>query len=389
MSVAPLPSISCADIAPTSVSWLWEPYLARGKLAILDGDPEAGKSIATIDIAARISRGSPMPDGVMPGRSGTVLLLCAEDEGPDTIQPRVAAAGADAVRVRVVSALGLGLERFPQFPADLTALAESIREHDAALVIIDPMMAFFPPEVSANNDQSIRKALTPMAALAAETGAAILFVRHLRKSGGPNAIYRGAGSIGIMGAMRTGLMISRHPDDQELRVMAQTKSNIGPIGPSFAFRLERNEITKQAFVDWTGRLDLSAQDLCGGGAPARAGRVARDRATEWLRQFLADGPRRTVDVQLAANAAGFASRTLDRAKEALRVRSEAVREGDKTVWWWRDPAAPKASVASHFRPLPQLEPLPKLAELDDELKARAREIREAREEAARWAGRKG
>jgi hypothetical protein len=72
--------------------------------------------------------------------------------------------------------------------------------------------AFFAPEVSANNDQSVRMALMPLAALAAETDACVLLVRHLRKSGGASAIYRGSGSIGIVGVVRTGLMIARHPD---------------------------------------------------------------------------------------------------------------------------------------------------------------------------------
>jgi hypothetical protein len=360
-----------------------------GKLAILDGDPEAGKSIATIDIAARISRGAPMPDGSLPGRSGTVLLLSAEDEGPDTIQPRVTAAGADPARVRVISALGLGLKHFPQFPADLPALGATIREHEAALVIIDPMMAFFPPKVCTNNDQSVRQVLMPMAELASETGTTILFVRHLRKSGGGYVMYRGAGSIAIVGEMRTGLMLARHPDDPDLRVLTQFKSNIGPFGPTLGFRIDRKEVTGQAFVDWTGRVDLSARDLCGGGAPVRAGRIARERAAEWLREFLLNGPRRSTDVQLAANAAGIAIKTLNRAKEFLRIQSEAVREGDKTIWWWRDPAAPKVRVADVLPPLQDLDPLPRLADLDEELRVRARERREALEEAARWAGRKG
>ena len=76
-----LVSVKCADITPASVSWLWEPYLARGKLAILDGDPETGKSFVTIDLAARVSLGQPLP-GAPPAHSepGAVLLLSAEDD---------------------------------------------------------------------------------------------------------------------------------------------------------------------------------------------------------------------------------------------------------------------------------------------------------------------
>jgi hypothetical protein len=41
------------------MAWLWWPYLALGKLALLDGDPGVGKSLLTTQLAASLSRGSP------------------------------------------------------------------------------------------------------------------------------------------------------------------------------------------------------------------------------------------------------------------------------------------------------------------------------------------
>lgn len=353
----PLPVVRCADITPAPVSWLWEPYLARGKLAVLDGDPGTGKSFVTTDLAARVSRGTPMPGGTPPERAGVVLLLNAEDDAADTIRPRVAAAGGDPDRVRILAAPGLGLDRLPQFPDDVPALEAAVRESAAVLVVIDPMMAFLPPTVSANNDQCIRTALTPLAAIAAATDACVLLVRHLRKHGGAAALYRGAGSIGIVGAARTGLVIARHPDDPDLRVLATHKTNVGVPGPSLGFRLVQRE-GGQA-VEWTGRLDLTADDLLGAGAPLRAGRHSRERAAEWLRQFLADGPRKVAELKEAAAGAGIAWRTLERVKESLGFRSEAVRTGDRTEWQWRDPGV-KEDLGSDLPPLDWLDEFAKL-----------------------------
>jgi hypothetical protein len=340
MSRRSLRVVRCADITPAAVEWLWEPYLARGKLAVLDGDPGTGKSFVTVDLAARLSRGTAMPGGRRsPSPPATVLLLNAEDDAADTIRPRVLAAGGDPDRVSVLAAPGLGLDRLPQFPDDIPALERAVRRSGAALVVIDPMMAFLPPTVSANNDQCVRTALTPLAAMAAGTGACVVLVRHMRKAGGPTALYRGAGSIGILGAVRTGFVVARHPDDPDLRVLAMTKTNVGPPGPSLGFRLVRDAATGQTVVSWTGPLDLTADDLCGAGTPLRAGRHSRERATEWLRQFLAEGPRRVAEVQEASAGAGIAWRTLERAKESLGVRSEAVRRDGRTEWTWQMPAA--------------------------------------------------
>src|SRR5436309_8572161 len=91
-------------VRPGSVRWLWEPYLPRGKLAVLDGDPGVGKSLLTIDLAARLSRGGPLPGGRSAGRPHVTLVLNAEDDPADTTRPRAEAAGADLDRVVAVAA---------------------------------------------------------------------------------------------------------------------------------------------------------------------------------------------------------------------------------------------------------------------------------------------
>ncbi len=202
-SPVPFTPVSCAEITPCAVSWLWEPYLPRGKLAILDGDPGTGKSFVTLDLAARVSAGAPMPGGVS-SAPANVLLLNAEDDARDTIGPRIAAAGGNPDRVRIFYAPGIGQNWVPQFPDDGPQLGRAIRDLKPALVVIDPLTAFFAPQVSTNSDQAMRLALSPLAALAAETDACVLLVRHLRKAGGASAVYRGAGSIGIGGRCEPG-----------------------------------------------------------------------------------------------------------------------------------------------------------------------------------------
>ena len=53
-----------------------------------------------------------------------------------------------------------------------------------------------------------------------------MLIRHLNKSGGGHAMYRGGGSIGIIGAARSAFLIARDPDDETgaRRIFAVTKS---------------------------------------------------------------------------------------------------------------------------------------------------------------------
>ncbi|HET6575805.1 MAG TPA: AAA family ATPase, partial [Fimbriiglobus sp.] len=303
----------CSDVRPAAIDWLWPRYLARGKLAILDGDPEMGKSLVTLDLIARLSRGGPLPDGThLPGPC-TSVLLSAEDDAADTIRPRAEAAGADLSRLVLPNFGG----RVPRFPDDLPALEELVVERAAGLVVIDPLMAFLPPRVAANNDQCVRLALTPLAGLAARTGCAVKFVRHLAKAGRDRAVYRGQGSMGIMAAVRTALFAAPHPADPDGRVLAVAKSNMGRRPPALGYRVV-GSATGQPVVEWTGPVELTADGLCRR-QPA-TGVKARDRATDWLRRELSGGPRPAADLYAAAAAAGIPERTLERAKKDLPVR---------------------------------------------------------------------
>lgn len=341
-----LTSTPCTEIAPATVDWLWEPYLARGKLAILDGDPGTGKSFVALDLAARLSRGGPLPCGRPLDRPHTTLLLSAEDHAADTIRPRLSAAGADLSHIHVVTALGIDLSPLPQFPADLPALEQLVRVHAADLIILDPLLSFFPHDVWANSDQSVRRALTPLAVMASDTRCAVLCVRHLTKSGGSKAIYRGGGSISIVGVMRTGLLLASHPDDEKLLVMATSKTNAGPPGRSLGLRLEPGD-SGHTVVRWCDPLDLTANELC-----TKADRVRpRDRARGWLKEQLATGRRRATEIEAAARVVGIAYSTLVRAKDALAVVSEQVYEGAERVWWWRDPSAGLGNPFAELEPL--------------------------------------
>ena len=46
-----------SEVQPEEVEWLWPGRLPLGKLAVLDGDPGLGKSVVTLDLAARVSAG--------------------------------------------------------------------------------------------------------------------------------------------------------------------------------------------------------------------------------------------------------------------------------------------------------------------------------------------
>src|SRR5687767_7891891 len=112
------------QLAPESVEWLWPDRLAVGHLHLLDGDPGLGKSLLTLDLAARLSAGLPWPDGAPAPAPAPALVLNAEDGARDTTRARLLAAGADPARALVWEhAPG---EPWPGFPSGAAALDELV-----------------------------------------------------------------------------------------------------------------------------------------------------------------------------------------------------------------------------------------------------------------------
>jgi hypothetical protein len=325
-----------SNVTAERVSWLWHARVPRGKLVDLAGDPGVGKSTLLLDLGARITRGSPLPDGQRPKGAADVLILSAEDGVADTIQPRLAAAGADLSRAHVLTAVegDDGLPRPWALPEDLDLLEVEIRRVSAALVIIDPVSAFLSAAIDAHKDHSVRRALHPLAQVADRTGAAVVMVRHLTKSEGGKAIYRAGGSIAFTAAARVGLLVAKDPGNEDVRVVAISKSNLEAEAPALSYRLVGDEERGCATVAWEGATTHTADQLLAVPADEEE-RNALTEATGWIRDFLEAGPRQVTEVRKKARDYGVAPRTLQRAAKQAGVISWRKGFGPGSTYWWR------------------------------------------------------
>ena len=322
-------SSSLADVKPEKVSWLWHAHIPLGKLTVLDGDPGLGKSTITVDIAARLSTAQEMPDGSrgdLDAPSSTILIT-AEDGLGDTVQPRALAAGADLNYIHAITGVVTSEGSTDwQMPDHLNELEALVNEKTAKLIIIDPLMAMLSANVNTYRDQDIRRVLRGLAELADRSGAAVVVVRHLTKSSGANGLYRGSGSIGIIGAARSGLLVAHNPDDEDTCIMASTKSNLAEMPPAIAYRLVPHNDTSK--VEWLGTTDHKVADILQVTDPEE--RSALEDAEEWLSGILAFEPVPATTIFKTAAAVGYSAITIRRAKSKLGV--VAKQEGRQWIW---------------------------------------------------------
>jgi hypothetical protein len=287
--------VTLSSVTPERVTWLWKDRIPEHKLCTIQGDPEEGKSTVTLDLAARLSTGRPMPDGGGKREPMDVLVMSAEDGTADTIVPRLMAAGADLHRCHQWKAVPrysdeglLVREDGIMLPADLHELEKHITNYSARFVIIDPLNAFV-FSGDGNKDTFMRQALTPISAMAEHLNVTIMGVRHLNKSGGTDAKYRGGGTIAVTAAVRSELLCAPDTDEElrarGVRILAVSKGNLAAKPPGLRYWMEESGPYGSIRVVWGEAVAITANQLLAGPRqPSEADKVA-----DFLREMLADG----------------------------------------------------------------------------------------------------
>jgi hypothetical protein len=363
--------VTLSSVEPENVDWLWPGRLPLGKLVVLDGDPSVGKSTTAVDCAARVSTGRAWPDGAA-GRPGDVLLLSAEDGLADTIRPRLDAAGGDPARVHALTEIKYSdedgvLRSRPVTLGDVEAIEAAVRKVGAKLIVVDVLMAFMPSKADAHRDQDVRGVLSEIAGMAERTRTCVLLLRHLNKASGGSPLYRGGGSIGIIGAARVGLLAAQDPEDETRRVLAATKSNLAVMPPALGYRLVDSPEHGCARVEWLGATDHDAQSLLH--SSAEEDRAEADELVSMLRMILDDAGGETLVAdamkRLRANGATPSKDTLFRARKRAGIASRKAAFGGGWLWHYSQGSAEDSEGSASqtprtFRPLGEPSP-PQLA----------------------------
>lgn len=331
-------SYRASAVKTRPVRWGWQGYLPAGKLSIVEGDPGDGKSILTVDLAARWSTGAPMPDGSNGFGPYPVILVSAEDDMADTIVPRLIAAGADLANVELFTH-GVTPDDPFEFATCLSLVEQRAMAIGAGWIMFDPMSAFLSERTDSHNDASVRRALQPLKGLAERTGAGVTVVRHLNKGSGLKAIYRGGGSIGFTGAARCTFVVAPLAEDPDLRGFACVKSNLARKPPALKYAIQ---VTPEGvpYLQWRGPLNLDAQSILDGpmkesytSEENASKRLVREYERAFLSDVLADGPMTWPEIVELGKQEGFHEIGLRRARADMGLRKSIGPGGNKSATW--------------------------------------------------------
>jgi len=349
------------------IDWLWDARIPFRTLTTVSGDPDQGKSLLTLYIAAQLSKGEPMygDDEINVPPSDT-LLLVAEDDPESTLLPRLEAAGADTDRVHLLESVMLNGkgetigERLAQLDTDLQNIMDVLNANlNIRLVIIDPISSFL-GNTSMNKEQEVRRVLNPLLREAQKRKIAVLLVVHFNKNSETrSAMDRVGGAKALVGLGRAAWTCVSEPkqetedgepmplDGVDRHLFLKLKGNLAPSSlGGLVYALTSRPIEVEAedglkvmadtpYVQWIGKTESTAQEVVINGQAKPAGRRFEkvDAVSKWLRGFLdkTNGAAWSADILEAGAARGYSERTLRRYLTE-KLHGDIRRVGMETQW---------------------------------------------------------
>ena len=348
--------VRVSEIPARAVDWLIPQWLARGKVHELVGPPGIGKGQLWSAMAAWVSRGgnhASWPDQTSI-RPGIVAILTAEDNGEDTVRPRLEAAGASLERILFISSMREFGRRFQLTFDDadmesLEAMARSVSGID--LLVIDPAGQAMNGDSSKNFNA--QRSFERLGVLSARLNCATLCVSHTVKTvRGRSTMARVAGPLAIGSAPR-GLMIAAKiesgPSEDGARfVLVRSKFNSAETGGGFAYDIAGTEIAGElgliptSKIVWKSKLHGTADELLKRADSSRATSKVDEahKAEKFLKAALRNGPLPCPEIKVLAREAGVMIDALRKAKASLGIRSKKqTGKGQFSAFAWGLPEA--------------------------------------------------
>ena len=302
------------------IYWDWPGWLPAGFLTILASAPGVGKSFLALRIAASYLDGRPWPDATRFTGRHDKILWCEGESGHRMHRQRLRAMHLDPDEITFLFEGARG-----DFALANTehqeALEDATTNADISLVVLDSLSGL---RGHGRQARATFEFVPVLVELAWSLGIPVLATHHLRRRpnldrSGPPDLERLLGSPILARAARVVWVLDApDPADPDNRRLSIVKNNLAPLANPIGFRIG-------ARGPHFGPPPQSS--------PATATQSEEDRAVDFLKDLLANGPLPANQIKASAQAAAISGPTLKRAKRRLRVKSNKLPD----QWTWELP----------------------------------------------------
>lgn len=319
-------SLVCLEnVEEEEVSWLYCPYVPRGKLTLCAAYPGTGKTYLLCYMAACVSTGRSffnlIPFGNEPEK---VIYLTAEDGIGDTIKKRLRICGADMKNIYTVT------ENKSQLLFNSPEIEEYMKDAKPALMIFDPFQAYIGSDVDMNAPNKTREQMGHIVELAQKYDVAVVIICHFNKNGKGDAITRILGSTDIMGSCRSYIALGNVPGEDDTKFMSHEKSSLEKKGKKILFEIDPD----RGGIVYMGENLLSMDDYTAIRNKRRAKAApAIEGAKEFLVNNMPEGRRLAQELMNLAKANRISDASLQRAKQELGIISQKTNSFPSRAIW--------------------------------------------------------
>jgi len=339
---AKLVMTTASQVKPEKITWLWKDKIPYKKLTLFVGNPGLGKSLASVDVIAKASKGAAFPDTTETYAPVESILFSLEDDANDTIVPRLMAAGADLDKIHIVQHVRqIGAGNAPQekqfsIDTDLPALEQALKEFpNTRVLVIDPVTNHL-GKASATADEELRPVLSKLAAFVAQHNLATILITHFNKGVGLESLHRIAGGVAMVAVVRIAWAFIETADGKHL--MLNAKSNVSAHNVALGYSIE---VVK---VETNGVVLEPIKMKWGSGIAARFSKALADsenlelrelgECQHWLKTYLASGEKPATEITRAAETMNCSDNQIRRASERLNVKKRKDTSSSTGKWLW-------------------------------------------------------
>ena len=339
------------NVVNKPIKWLWKPFIPFGKVTMIQGDTGIGKTHVLIKIMADVSNGLYPPtmkaDHLLPQVEGEplkIFYVSIENGIDDTIAPVFDQFGGNRDNVLYQD------ETQGHFILNGEEIREVVRQTGANVIVIDPWQQFLDDMTSSNNI-GVREMIGDIQNAADETGAAVIFTGNFTKGGG-NEAQRGIGGSELSNTLRCILTVARSELGPYIRTVRATKMSLpGKEMTPVAVQMVDEDMRFVDYLDLKDALEDADEELRAQNAAfpevgvtedgeseelteTAKPKSAVDKAVDFLRDILIEGPVESNEVKRRAAELGISESSLSRAKKRANVNY--IKNGDGRAYWTID-----------------------------------------------------
>lgn len=224
-----------SEVEEQPVRWLWYPYISYGKLTVLHGASDSGKSMFACRLMAACTNQKNLK-GMETQPPCNVLYFSADDDLSDRVRPRLIESGADLSRIFAVN------DMLPFTLAD-DSIENLIEDFNIQVMIVDPIQEYLEYEVYGDEPEMIYPIIQKLEGIAKRTGCAIVLIAYSDGPGGTGSdMWKG----NFIEKISSILCIDRPAPGAFERTLLQERNILAPEGTPVTFYLNGRGLENEA-----------------------------------------------------------------------------------------------------------------------------------------------